>query len=134
MLGVGSVAIEVTAGAIGARLGTNTAFTMNLQLNLRLATFRTAGAVFATAATLVDSTNNALSAMDQYDVHNYEAGGAYATSSAFLLMSGLTSVAAAVIAVGGAFSTAGRRVGTAGYSRVGLDRIGPLPARRRSVL
>jgi hypothetical protein len=122
MLGVGSVAIEVTAGAIGARLGTNTAFTMNLQLNLRLATFRTAGAVFATAATLVDSTNNALSAMDQYDVHNYEAGGAYATSSAFLLMSGLTSVAAAVIAVGGAFSTAGVAAGAGGFggAMVGL--------------
>lgn len=122
MLGVGSVAIEVTAGAIGARVGTNTAFTMNLQLNMRLATFRTAGAVFATAATLVDSTNNALSAIDQYDVHNYEAGGAYATSSAFLLMSGLTGVATAVIAMGGAFSTAGVVAGAGGFggAMVGL--------------
>ncbi|EFF72955.1 hypothetical protein HMPREF0004_5703, partial [Achromobacter piechaudii ATCC 43553] len=103
VLGVGSVAIEVTTGAIGARVGANTAFTMNLRLNMRLATFRTAGAVFATAATFVDSANNALNAKDQYDVHNYEAGGAYATSSAFLLMSSLTGVATAVIAVGGAF-------------------------------
>lgn len=122
MLGVGSVAIEVTAGAIGARVGANTAFTMNLQLNMRLATVRMAGAVFATAATLVDSTNNALNAIDQYDVHNYEAGGAYATSSAFLLMSGLTGVATAVIALGGAFSTAGVAAGAGGFggAMVGL--------------
>lgn len=122
VLGVGSVAIEVTTGAIGARVGANTAFTMNLRLNMRLATFRTAGAVFATAATFVDSANNALNAKDQYDVHNYEAGGAYATSSAFLLMSSLTGVATAVIAVGGAFSTAGVAAGAGGFggAMVGL--------------
>jgi len=122
VLGVGSVAIEVTAGGIGARVGTNTAFTMNMQLNMRLAAVRTAGAVFAAAATFVDGANNALSAVDQYDVKNYEAGGAYATSSVFLLLSGLTGVAAALVSLGGAFSAAGVVAGAGGFggAMVGL--------------
>ena len=122
VLGVGSVAIETTAGAIGARVGTNTAYSMNLTLNLRLATVRTAGAVFAAAATFVDGANNALSAVDQYDVKNYEAGGAYATSSMFLLLSGLTGVAAALVSLGGAFSAAGVVAGAGGFgsAMVGL--------------
>jgi len=122
VLGVGSVAIEVTAGGIGARVGANTAFTMNLKLNMRLTAVRTAGAVFAAAATFVDGANNALSAIDQYDVKNYEAGGAYATSSVFLLLSGLTGVATALISLGGAFSTAGVVAGAGGFgsAMVGL--------------
>lgn len=122
VLGVGSVAIEVTAGGIGARVASNTAFTMNLTLNMRLTAVRTAGAVFAAAATFVDGANNALSAIDQYDVKNYEAGGAYATSSVFLLLSGLTGVAASLISLGGAFSTAGVVAGAGGFggAMVGL--------------
>lgn len=122
VLGVGSVAIEATAGAIGARVGTNTAYSMNLTLNMRLATVRTAGAVFAAAATFVDGANNALSAVDQYDVKNYEAGGAYATSSMFLLLSGLTGVATALVSLGGAFSAAGVVAGAGGFgsAMVGL--------------
>lgn len=122
VLGVGSVAIEVTAGAIGARVGANTAYTMNLQLNLRLTAVRTAGAVFAAAATFVDGANNALNAVDQYDVKNYEAGGAYATSSFFLLLSGLTGVATALVSLGGAFSAAGVVAGAGGLggAMVGL--------------
>jgi len=122
VLGVGSVAIEVTAGGIGARVGANTAFTMNLKLNMRLTAVRTAGAVFAAAATFVDGANNALSAIDQYDVKNYEAGGAYATSSVFLLLSGLTGVATALISLGGAFGTAGVVAGAGGFgsAMVGL--------------
>lgn len=115
VLGVGSVAIEVTAGGIGARVGTNTAYTMNLQLSVRLTAVRTAGAVFAAAATFVDGANNALSAVDQYDVKNYEAGGAYATSSVFLLLSGLTGVATALVTLGGAFSAAGVVAGAGGF-------------------
>ncbi|CAB3917320.1 MAG: hypothetical protein E2602_07195 [Achromobacter sp.] len=115
VLGVGSVAIEVTAGGIGARVASNTAFTMNLKLNMRLTAVRTAGAVFAAAATFVDGANNALSAIDQYDVKNYEAGGAYATSSVFLLLSGLTGVATALISLGGALSTAGVVAGAGGF-------------------
>lgn len=122
VLGVGSVAIEVTAGAIGARVGANTAFTMNLKLNMRLTAVRTAGAVFAAAATFVDGANNALNAIDQYDVKNYEAGNAYATSSVFLLLSGLTGVATALVSLGGAFSTAGVVAGAGGFgsAMVGL--------------